>query len=38
MDSRNSSKPPSSDGPEVPPAKPKAGPGRRRGGQPDHEG
>ena len=38
MNSRNSSKPPSSDGPEVPPGNPKAGTGRKRGGQPGHEG
>lgn len=38
MNSRNSSKPPSSDGPEAPPAPPKAGTGRKRGGQPGHEG
>jgi transposase len=38
LNSRNSSKPPSSNGPEVPPAEPKAGSGRKRGGQPGHAG
>ena len=38
MNSRNSSNPPSSDAPDVPPAQPKPGSGRKRGGQPGHEG
>lgn len=38
MNSRNSSMPPSSNGPEVPPAKSKAGTGRKQGAQPGHEG
>lgn len=36
QDSSNSSKPPSSDGPQVKPAPPKTPSGRRRGGQPGH--
>ena len=36
QNSRNSSKPPSSDGPSVKPAPPKASSGRNRGGQPGH--
>ena len=36
LDSSNSSKPPSSDGPHVKPTPPKAPSGKRRGGQPGH--
>ena len=36
QNSANSSKPPSSDGPQVQPAPPKPASGRRRGGQPGH--
>lgn len=38
MNSQNSSKPPSSDGPEVPEAPSKKGTGKKRGGQLGHEG
>lgn len=38
MNSQNSSMPPSSDGPDVPPPPPKRGTGKKRGGQPGHEG
>ena len=38
MDSHNSSKPPSSDGPDAEPRKRKGGGKRKPGGQPGHEG
>lgn len=38
QNSRNSSKPPSSDPPSTPPPAPKAGSGRKPGGQPGHPG
>ena len=37
-DSRNSSKPPSSDGPSAPPRPPSVPTGRKRGGQPGRKG
>ena len=37
LNSSNSSKPPSSDGPHVKPAPPKVSSGKRRGGQPGHQ-
>ena len=38
LNSRNSSRPPSSDPPAKPPARPSQPTGRKRGGQPGHEG
>jgi transposase len=38
QNSQNSSQPPSADGPGKPVRPPKAASGRRRGGQPGHEG